>query len=199
MTPSVSAQRASAVWPQVTTFDRKCLQHQLGRTPRQVAGIARRCAQGRPAVVVSYPLPRAEGDAIFFPTLFWLSCPAAVKTLSRWEDEGWIKVLQERLKSEAGFKKKMDAAHVEYLRLRQTLVTPGERERLARENPRLAKDLQARGIGGLLPGWTIKCLHLHYAHYLATRHNPVGQWVEKRWSLAKSSKSCPGCDGFLAD
>jgi hypothetical protein len=148
--------------------------------------------------VVNYPLPREAGDAAFFPTLFWLSCPAAVKAVSRWEDEGWIRVLQDRLKAETAWREKMDAAHTEYVHLRNALVTSAERARLEEQNPRLAQDLNKLGIGGLMPGWTLKCLHLHYAHYLATRHNPAGQWVAARWSLAKESKHCPGCEGIVA-
>jgi uncharacterized protein len=164
-----------------------------------VAGIARRCARGCPAVVVSHPLSGEGGKTVFFPTLFYLTCPAAVKAVSRWEDAGGIRAWQTRLQSEPGLRKKMDAAHREYLRLRNTLVSPARRRRLGEENPRLARDLETRGIGGLLPGWTLKCLHLHYAHYLATGHNPVGQGVEARWSLAKESRQCPGCDGLAAD
>lgn len=199
MTAVVKAKPSAAFWSLASEADRACLEKQLGRQPRQVAGIARRCAQGCPAVAVNYPLPRKAGDAVFFPTLFWLSCPAAVKAVSRWEDAGMIRTLQERLQQEPALRKKMDAAHAEYLRLRNELVTPAQRARLGKENPRLAKSLDTLGIGGLTPGWTLKCLHLHYAHYLATRRNPVGQWMALQWNLAKESKACPGCAGFAAD
>jgi hypothetical protein len=198
MTRALKNKQAAAAWPRASDADGACLERQLKRPPRHLAGIARRCAQGFPAVAVNYPLPQSAGDAAFFPTLFWLSCPAAIKILSRWEDEGWIRVWQQRLKSEPALREKMDAAHAEYTRLRQELVAPAERTRLGRQNPRLARELAERGIGGLMPGWTLKCLHLHYAHYLATGHNPVGQWAQSLWNLEKESKHCPGCEVFAA-
>ena len=36
----------------------------------------------------------------------------------------------------------------------------------------------------------VKCLHAHYAHFLATRANPVGEWVHERLPEA-IQRLCP--------
>ena len=38
------------------------------------------------------------------------------------------------------------------------------------------------GVGGT--GQGVKCLHAHYAWFLAGGHDPVGQWVEDRLGAA---------------
>ena len=38
--------------------------------------------------------------------------------------------------------------------------------------------LRECGVGGLRVPEQVKCLHLHYAHFLATGDNLVGEWCE---------------------
>ena len=35
------------------------------------------------------------------------------------------------------------------------------------------------GIAGIRDFTNVKCLHTHYAHYLATGQNLVGEWVQE--------------------
>jgi hypothetical protein len=39
--------------------------------------------------------------------------------------------------------------------------------------------LRERGIGGYATDDQVKCLHVHYAHFLATGDNIVGEWVQE--------------------
>ena len=49
--------------------------------------------------------------------------------------------------------------------------------------------LRTVGVAGIRDGGT-KCLHAHYAHFLATRANPVGAWVHERLPEA-IQRLCP--------
>lgn len=51
----------------------------------------------------------------------------------------------------------------------------------------LGVNVGAAGISTAKPG-TIKCLHAHFAHYLATGHNTVGNWVQQE--LDSHRQSC---------
>ncbi len=114
-----------------------------------------RCGDGHPLVIRNHPLDR-EGNP--FPTLFWLTCPAAVRIVSRLEADGWIKRLDGRSDPELG--RALDEAHREYAEERGRLL------------PR-ARDWG--GVGGTRSG--LKCLHAHYANHLAGGTDPVGRWV----------------------
>ena len=103
---------------------------------------------------------RWTNGAIPFPTTFWLSCPDAVRAVSRLEAEGWISRLNERLEAEPDFADAVARAHAEYARER------------ARDDPRAERH---GGVGGTSKG--LKCLHAHYANHVAGGDDVVGAWV----------------------
>jgi exopolyphosphatase/guanosine-5'-triphosphate,3'-diphosphate pyrophosphatase len=92
-----------------------------------------------------------------------LTCPDAVKAVSRVESAGWIKRLAERAETEEAFGEALEAAHREYAEERGR-IAPGARD--------------WGGVGGNRGG--VKCLHAHYANYLAGGADPVGAWVAER-------------------
>jgi exopolyphosphatase/guanosine-5'-triphosphate,3'-diphosphate pyrophosphatase len=133
------------------------VREQLGRTPLTDFTVTARCADGHPLVIRNHPVD-AEGKP--FPTLFWLTCPEAVKGVSRLEAAGWIKKLDALWSQTDGG---WDFVHDEYA------------EERARWHP------EARawgGVGGTRRG--LKCLHAHYANHLAGAEDPVGRWVARR-------------------
>ena len=95
-----------------------------------------------------------------FPTTFWLTCPDAVRAVSRLEAEGWISRLNQRLEADPGFAEAVAHAHAEYARER------------ARDDPSAEWH---GGVGGTRKG--LKCLHAHYANHLAGGDDVVGAWV----------------------
>ena len=123
---------------------------------RGSVAVAARCRYGLPAVVRTAPL---LPDGTPFPTLYWLACPAARVAVGRLEAAGWNAKLSERVATEPDLAAAHAAAHTSYLAQRDAMAPlPG--------NP---------GVGGL-PG-RVKCLHAHYAWYLAGGDDPVGRWV----------------------
>src|SRR5207302_4110515 len=124
--------------------DIAAVRQQLGREPTTPFTVVARCAVsgaagGHPLVIRNHPLD-AEGRP--FPTIYWLTCPAAVKAVSRVESEGWIGRLNDRAETDATFRTALDAAHRAY----------------AEERGRFASGAEAwGGVGGTRTG--LKCLH----------------------------------------
>jgi hypothetical protein len=128
---------------------------QLGRAPRAIRAVAHRCGCGLPDVVETSP---RLADGTPFPTLYYLTCPRAVKEVSRLEAGGVMRSMTERLTADADLGARYRAAHEDYLRRRDALdPLPG-------------------GISaGGMPG-RVKCLHVLVAHSLAVGPgvNPFG-------------------------
>jgi hypothetical protein len=128
---------------------------QLGREPRALVGVAHRCGCGLPDVVETAPR-LADGSP--FPTLFYLTCPRAVRAVSRLEGRGLMREMAERLGTDPELAAAYRAAHEDYLRRRNAHGTlPGD-----------------PGAGGM-PS-RVKCLHVLVAHALAAGPgvNPFG-------------------------
>ena len=141
---------------EVTKRDKKIIAAQIKRAPRDLIKIAKRCSYGQPQVIMTSPL-LSDSQGIFFPTLFWLTCPYLDKEIARLEEQGWINKLQDKLARDKGFSIKMEKAHQRYRDLRQRLI---------KKQPQyLSKETIETGVGGIADLSKVKCLHAHYAHY----------------------------------
>jgi exopolyphosphatase/guanosine-5'-triphosphate,3'-diphosphate pyrophosphatase len=136
------------------------VREQLGRDPTTAFTVTARCADGHPLVIRNEPI---DADGRPFPTMFWLTCPTAVKAVSRLEADGAIARLNERADTDPAFATALTRAHVEYAMERW-----GGRENTAASG----------GVGGTRAG--VKCLHAHYANHLAGGEDPVGAWTAER-------------------
>ena len=152
--PMPTAQR------ELRAADLTAVRDQLGRDPTTPFTVVARCTGGHPLVIRNVPID-AAGDP--FPTTYWLTCPDAVKAISRVESEGWIAHLNERMTDDPGFHASVEAAHDAYAADRAT---------------DLAAAVAWGGVAGTRIG--IKCLHAHYAYRLAGGDDPVGAWVAER-------------------
>lgn len=149
--------------------DIRIVSAQLGRPARGVAGIAARCACGKPTVVATQP--RLD-DGTPFPTLYYLTHPAATAAMSVLEAEGVMTEFNELLKADAALREAYAAAHRAYLADRATLGDVTE--------------IDGVSAGGM-PN-RVKCLHALAAHALAagTGVNPIGDLglMRSRWSAS---------------
>ena len=136
--------------------DLEAVRRQLGREPTTPFSVVARCTGGHPLVIRNRPL---DADGRPFPTVYWLTCPVAVKAVSRLESEGWIARLGEDPAIGAG----LDETHRAYAAERGEMVQGAE---------------EWGGVGGTRRG--IKCLHAHYAYHLAGGDDPVGRWTAER-------------------
>jgi exopolyphosphatase/guanosine-5'-triphosphate,3'-diphosphate pyrophosphatase len=136
--------------------DLEAVRQQLGREPTTPFSVVARCTGGHPLVIRNRPLD-AEGNP--FPTIYWLTCPDAVRAVSRVESEGWIG----RLGDDPTIAALVAEAHRAYATERGEILSGSE---------------EWGGVGGTRRG--IKCLHAHYAHHLAGGDDVVGRWTAER-------------------
>jgi exopolyphosphatase/guanosine-5'-triphosphate,3'-diphosphate pyrophosphatase len=139
--------------------DLVAVREQLGREPTTAFRVVARCPGGHPLAIRNAPL---GPDGSPFPTSYWLTCPEAVKAVSRVEADGWIGRLNERYERDGAFRDEVDAAHA---------------EAAAERGEDLPEGRDWGGVGGTRRG--IKCLHAHYANHLAGGRDPVGAWVAR--------------------
>lgn len=131
----------------------------LGRAPEADFEVCVRDAAGEPVVIRNAPLT-AEGTPM--PTRYWLVDPAAVKAVSRLESSGGVREAEAAVDPSA-----LAAAHAAYATERDAALPAGH------TGPR-----PSGGVGGTRVG--VKCLHAHYAYFLAGGDDPVGRWVAAR-------------------
>ncbi|MCX5661630.1 MAG: DUF501 domain-containing protein [Planctomycetota bacterium] len=164
----------------LASADLDAIAAQMGRAPRGVVSVAVRCPAGHPAVVVTYPL-RRRGDRLSpFPTLFWLTCPRLARRISHLEQHGQISLIEAQLARDPALRDALLRDHERYIAQRWETLTPDDRALVSARG--LHDEFHARGIGGLLSRTSIKCLHLHFAHHLASG-NAVGRLLAERFDL----------------
>jgi hypothetical protein len=141
---------------------------QLGRPVRNVLGIAARCVCGNPTVVATAP---RLADGTPFPTIYYLSHPAATAAMSDLEAEHVMVEFQDALADES-LAESYAAAHAAYLADRAQF---GE-----------VPEIAGISAGGMPT--RVKCLHALAAHSLAAGPgvNPIGDLALARgdWSPA---------------
>lgn len=140
---------------------------QLGRPARGVVGVAARCVCGNPTVVAT--APRLD-DGTPFPTLYYLTHPAATAAMSTLEAEGVMTEFNQLLKSDSELRGAYAAAHEDYLADRAPLGDVPE--------------IDGISAGGM-PS-RVKCLHALAGHSLAAGPgvNPLGDLTleRSRWT-----------------
>jgi hypothetical protein len=148
-----------------TARDIAIVSAQLGRPARNVIGISARCVCGAPTVVATKP--RLE-DGTPFPTLYYLSSPAATAAVSTLEATGVMPVLAELLVDDV--RDAYLAAHEAYLADRNGIE--------------FVEELDGISAGGMPT--RVKCLHALVAHSLSAGAgvNPIGDLALERatWS-----------------
>jgi hypothetical protein len=165
----------AAVFELMTPADEATITAQLGRPPRGVVGIAWRCADGHPGVVMTEPrLP--EGTP--FPTTYYLTCPSLTSAVSTLEASGLMAEMTDRLATDVDLAAAYRRAHEAYL---------ADRARLGD-----VPEIEGISAGGMPT--RVKCLHVLAAHALAVGPgvNPLGDEVVTR--LRASANPCLAWD-----
>lgn len=138
------------------TSDRSRIAELLGREPLGSCEVVVRDDAGDPVVVRNAPL---LDDGTPMPTRFWLLGPEHVRAVSRLEAAGGVRRAEHDIDP--------------------TAVAEAHRRYAAERDAALPADhLGPRpfgGVAGTREG--VKCLHAHYAWYLAGGDDPVGSWV----------------------
>jgi uncharacterized protein len=128
----------------------------LGREPLAPFEVAVRDAGGTPVVIRNAPFTAAGAP---MPTRYWLVGRDLNRDVARLEAAGGVKAAEVEVDPVA-----LAAAHRAYAAERAAAVPAGH------AGPR-----PFGGVGGTREG--VKCLHAHYAYWLAGGADPVGEWV----------------------
>jgi len=138
-----------------TEADIAVVSAQLGRPARNVIGIAARCVCGNPTVVSTSP---RLADGTPFPTLYYLSHPAATAAISTLEANGVMPELAALLVDDVADEYR--AAHEQYI--------------ADREGIEFVEEIAGISAGGMPT--RVKCLHALAGHALAAGPgvNPIG-------------------------
>ncbi|MDP9388172.1 MAG: DUF501 domain-containing protein [Actinomycetota bacterium] len=128
----------------------------LGRTPQGDYDVVVTAEDGEPVVIRNAPL-LADGRPM--PTRYWLVGRREREAVSRLEADGGVRAAEVAVDSA-----ELAAAHARYAAERDASLPPGH------DGPR-----PSGGVAGTRQG--VKCLHAHYAWFLAGGDDPVGRWV----------------------
>ena len=141
----------------ISEADAAEVSRQLGRPARDLVEVSAHCVCGRPLVVKTRP--RLE-DGTPFPTLYYLTQPAATAAVSTLEASGFMAQLQERLATDEALAIGYEAAHKSFLAERSEIEE--------------VEEIEGISAGGM-PS-RVKCLHSLVAHSLAKGPgvNPIG-------------------------
>ena len=139
--------------------DRAAVAALLGRPPQGHFDVVVRGPDGRPVVIRNDPF-LADGTPI--PTRYWLVDPDLRRAVSRLEASGGVRAAEAAVDLD-----QLARAHARYAAERDAAVPPGH-----------TGHRPSGGVGGTRTG--VKCLHAHYAWYLAGGDDPVGRWVAER-------------------
>ncbi len=131
----------------------------IGRVPQGEFRIVVRTALGAPVVLMNAPLLH---DGTPMPTLYWLVGPVEVAAISTLEASGAIDQIEAIIGLEA-----IESIHATYAATRDAYVPPDH------EGPR-----PFGGVGGTRRG--VKCLHAHFANWLAGNDDAIGEWTAQQ-------------------
>jgi len=141
------------------TEEVRLVEELLGRRPQGKFSVAVSRADGTPRVIKNAPF---LDDGTPMPTLYWLIDPLDKLRISRLESSGAIQTAE----SEIGLES-IALAHRKY-----------EEERNKDIPEKHFGPVPSGGVGGTRVG--IKCLHAHYAWFLAGGEDPVGNWIDQK-------------------
>ena len=163
-------------FPAPTDAEIAVVSAQLGRPARGVIGIAARCVCGNPTVVATAPrLP----DGTPFPTLYYLTHPAATAAISTLEATAVMPELAAEL-ADPDVAAAYRAAHDSYLADRDAVE--------------VVEETAGFSAGGMPD--RVKCLHALAGHALAAGPglNPIGDRALElcRWSPQRCECAEPG-------
>jgi hypothetical protein len=131
----------------------------LGRRPQGRFEVVVRDADDRPVVIRNEPL---LDDGRPMPTRYWLVGERERVVVGRLEADTGVRRAEAVVDADL-----LAAAHRSYAVEREAAMPAGH------EGPR-----PSGGVGGTRRG--VKCLHAHYAWYLAGGDDPVGRWVQEQ-------------------
>jgi uncharacterized protein len=148
----------------------------LGREPRGPFDVVVRDDAGEPVVIRNAPF---LDDGTPMPTRYWLVGRREVLAVSRLEAAGGVRRAEAELDPAA-----IADAHRRCAAERDAAIGAEDAGRTA----------PSGGVGGTSHG--VKCLHAHYAWFLAGGDDPVGRWVARQLTVRLDVEVGPTSTSF---
>ncbi|MCP4137984.1 MAG: DUF501 domain-containing protein [bacterium] len=156
---------------------------QLNTARVSLAGIIKRCIHGFPSVILLHPVRNPEvqeGEEelnyMAISTLIWLTCPFLNDRIHSLESKGYIDKITDLINDDRTFQSMMKDAHAHYGFLRKNIYRHFFGAVSSLDYNRIVFNT---GIGGIQDIDTLKCLHLHYSHYMICKENCAGKITSK--------------------
>ena len=146
----------------------------LGREPQGAFDVVARDEAGDPVVIRNAPF---LDDGTPMPTRYWLVGRREVLAVSRLEAAGGVQRAEAEVDPAA-----VAEAHARYA---------AERDAAVPEDSPIAP---SGGVGGTRQG--VKCLHAHYAWFLAGGDDQVGRWVARQLAIRLDVEVGPTSTSF---
>ena len=151
--------------------DREVVAGLLGRSPKGRFDVVVRDDAGVPVVIRNHPLLE---DGRPMPTRFWLVGDDLRSWIGTLESTGGVRAAEADCDPV-----ELADAHARYATERDAAIPEGH-----------VGHRPSGGVGGTRQG--VKCLHAHYAWFLAGGDDPVGRWVHARLKDLPAPKARSG-------
>ena len=163
----------------ISEKDLQIIEETLGRPPRGVQKVCLRDQMGVPVVVTVDPLV----DGRPFPTYYWLVHKKLIKEISKIESHSFIKYLErDVILNNTQLRDRLHKDTDRYKKQRWKALASLHEFSSIKEKYRNV--LKTVGIGGIKDTTKVRCLHMHYAHYLVDG-NIIGQILEEEFTLSR--------------
>lgn len=161
-----------------TAHQLELIETQLGRKPRGLAAVAVSTDAGVPLVLQMQSLVEDQP----FPTLFWLSSKDLYQAIAEIETSGWVKQIEAELETNDELRAAFLVNQQDYVDLRWALMRHEDQQRI--EALGFTELFNQYGIGGIRHWDKVRCLHMQYAHHLASG-NVIGERLDAEFELHK--------------
>lgn len=158
----------------IYTIDYDIISRQINSKMVSIAGIVCRCRHGHPRVVLLKPDNKRHLYYTALSNPLWLTCPHLNKKIHQLESRGLISKIQNILQNNPSMKHTMELAHADLYYLRKKLF-----KQFCNKPTESDNQVLYTGIGGTRCTSSVKCLHLHYAHYMICSSNSIGYMIHR--------------------
>ncbi|MDA3900507.1 MAG: DUF501 domain-containing protein [Spirochaetes bacterium] len=164
------------IWGEAATEDDcRLIGKQLNRKSVDPYGIIRRCSWGFPVAICQKIRPNGILHYGNLANPIWLTCPYLNDTIHGVENDGMIASINDFILNDRQAMESMQDAHAHFYYYRKHLYGNQCNESYSDS---LIDNFNV-GIGGIADTRFIKCLHLHFAHYMICDKNCVGYMIEQ--------------------
>lgn len=153
-----------------THDDVRVIQQQINAKAVNPYAIIVRCAYTFPMLIVQKINSAGSLQFQHLANPIWLTCPYLNEKIHILETDGYIQKIKQYMDDDRIMTMHMHDAHAEFYYLRKRLY----HRQFNTPYPEKLTPHFNLGIGGIQDIRQLKCLHLHFAHYLICKKNKVG-------------------------